>query len=624
MIRPEFHHHFLRSFINSERTPFPTTIEGYLRSDLRALLADALGNANNVNERNAYHEVIVDREWSRFTEREKDSITQGVLEQLRQGAIMSEWMVDLLMRTDRLEIQAQVFKSITKIESKPGRYEFTRVTSFMRILQELPMASALLEEVLTSLATSLLLSDIDIYKSGRFTTDDAILILKKLKHLQLDHADDYNTVVQLMITGIMSYGSDPMVICQFIQAGIPFDSISCLSTTARNSEEAWPAILKLMGNLSTVSVRVESKNSGYARTANTKWDPSWHDPVLAGAISAAFMGWMEKKRNRNPRAIFAGNYLQQLARNPEITTIVPDFHSRAIFLWRKNLCASDPCGAAKTLVSLWPGLSDVDKNASLLLLSKMVIPPANGFSSTACHEKFLILEILGACDLPDTWLDSLLESASVDVEKGHIAASHLPGLAVLARTTTGSALAAKGLVSLFERSYKNDVKRASSIIDFHSYMTSSVCPLMLSLAHPLNSKLISVLKEHNRLHEVMTLATMSFLAARSIAYRPKNEALVAYAVLLKVLGVNDFMAKFDIYYDVDIGRHGFASLLAALSPEGGALWSTAEALYMDNILDGTLVTCVEIRDMINELIREVFMPRQHNVDSSIYLPELFV
>jgi hypothetical protein len=625
---------FLKSFTDAEHTPFPEMKDGHLRADFRALFAAALGAEPSLQNRNIYHESVVDREWERFTRDEKDLIFHGVLMQLKNGAVMTEWMVSLLMRNGGHEIHAQVLTQISTKSSTQYGYANGQLISFMTLVAELPAGSELLDVALTNLVTGDILTGAEIFKHGNFNTDDVVSLLVKLRPLQPGRPGDYNTVVERFIHGMVAHGLNELTICRLSHAGIPFDPIACLEKMARAREESWPMVLRLINQLTKVEERRDNtiNHSGYhqKRQERVLWDPEWRNPKLAGDVTTAFMGWMEKKKNRIPRPIFSGNFLQHLAEIPDISTLVPGFHARAIVLWSKNVDASDLIGAARTLAMLWTGLSLEEKTSSLSLLEQKLQEeevttkgrPSLTFEGLK-SDIFTVFRLLDSCDVPDKWFDSFIERIGIAVNKGQIYPSHLDGMSTLSRTAAGNVAVSNWVVTLLQNQHDMDIHSFTSTATGAS-VTSSALTWLRVLAAPSNEPVLQALHKNDRLTDVMTIATMSFLTDKSVAYNPKNDALRSYANLLNVLGNTDFLEKFDAAYEVDTGRHGFASLLAALSPnKGRGVWSTAEALYMEDIVAGTLVARPEIRAMIHDLVGEVFDPSMRIQDSAVELPDIF-
>jgi hypothetical protein len=318
-----------------------------------------------------------------------------------------------------------------------------------------------------------------------------------------------------------------------------------------------------------------------------------------------------EEKNKNPREVFAAEYVATLAALPNVGKIISNGVSRLYAIWYRNTVKNNN-RCINALAPIWTDLSiNEQNNAVKNVLSRVV----DGIGhSDQIGELFDIVSALAQYDDP-TLFDPAIAMIDGLFEKQN-----------------------SGLHPRYTRVLKQMLNSNAGAIAVPKWICETIRPSKYETTFPNESKnngrlwvkylikegsetILECLLGDERLPGLIASMSLWFLSDPLFEVHPYGEDLEDFTSIQIAAGNVSFQDKLDKAYTEDVGKHSFLSLLRTLAPETGiGVWNTIEALYYDDVVKGSLLQNAEVVGMIKESIIAAWT--NNPTPQALKLPEL--
>lgn len=582
----------LVKLINEGNGTYPKMRDGFMREDVRNVFVESVANGE-VKDTGAF-ELVLDREWNNFSHSQKNQLFDTLIGEHYKKA----WVSDFLIERGEYRELDYSFRRWHPREPRKIEDELKYLGLWANVVKGDP---ALLTYVLSVCPREYEQLSVSAGALDNLADADVLPIVATLcafSGVRETNPAAYDALVSLYTCVFIEKRLEHFV-PELRHSGAHIDVVTVLAAIAREHEDYWPVILRLAAKLRGVDYKGTAQVKVFSQAGIIEWKPEWIDGDLGASLANAFLGWMEKKKNRNARELFSTDFTATLASLPNLADIVPDAISRLFQIWTRNIVPHSS-GCADALVPIWSALSDAQKDGSIeniLRLASEVEGERNQSTERAKLDELLnVVRSISKYEDPSVYTRVL---PALD------AVLSLPGVSLFSRHAktlvpmTKNPLGAHAVAQWVQNAMRETLFGPGAL----RQGANTAQLWMNQLAEAASAPIVQIINDEGRLPELVADMALSFLHDPLFSYHPYRNALENFTEFQHRLGATDFAQNLDAALERDIGKHAFASLLSTLAPETGpAVWSTIESMYHDDILEGSLLLKPEVIDLIRDAI----------------------
>jgi hypothetical protein len=602
----------LLNLINDGAGNYPTMRDGFMREDVRNIFVEAL--VDGLIKETKTLQIVLEKEWPRFTQRQKAQAFESLIGQ----HFAKDWVPEFLTAHGTSAELDPLFRLLHPKRPREMGDEMTYLLSWAKIVQE---DSVLLAYVLSLCPRVAGRDELSTLASGlgdSLSAADVVPVaaaLSAFASVRETNPVAYADLLRLYTCAFVGKKLEHFV-PELYRSVREFDVVLVLAEIAREKEDYWPAILRLIANLQGVPYKGTAKSPAFSNGDRIEWRPEWVNSALGVTLANAFLGWMEKKRNRNSREMFSTDFTATLASLPNVSVTIPGVASRLYDLWSRNTMPhSSRCVDA--IASLWPELSVEQKVSAVKnVLGKAIeVEGIHSYPDRAKLDELThVISSLAKCNDPSVYthvipvFDAVLSLPDVEL----FAYKSKDLVPMLANPLSAVAVS---------RWVREALKAAAGGPGGMSQGANTAQQWVTHLASTKCAQIVQFIVNEGTLPELVADMTISFLHDPLFSYHPYREPLRSFMDFQHAIGRVDFEEAIDAALERDVGKHAFASLLITLAPEhGAAAWSTIESMYHEEIVGCTLRSKPEVIELLRETISSAI--RMNPPEPVLTLPAL--